>query len=92
MRYSAKERLLEQKNIVHAHLDTVASESFLRSAEAALLDMVMHCPGIVSEADAAANYHRIIGARDYLQALLAVAEPPQLPKPKPHYGLERNPN
>jgi hypothetical protein len=92
MTYSAKQRLLEQKNIAHAHLDTVSSEAFLRSAEAALLDMVMHAPTQVTEEDAAANYHRIVGARDYLQALLAIAEPPQPPKPKPNYGLERTSN
>lgn len=90
MRYSAKERLLAEKAIANQHLDTVSSEAFLRAAEAALLEMVMAAPSEVSEADAAANYHRIVGARDYLRALLSIAEPPQPLKPKPQYGLDRN--
>jgi len=90
MRYSAKERLLEQKNVAHQHLDVVSSESFLRAAEAALLEMVMNAPEGVAGVDALAEYHKIVGAKKYLQLLINIAEPPKPLPEKPNYGLDRN--
>ncbi len=89
MTYSAKARLLADKATANKHMDAVSSEAFLRGAEAALLEMVMQAPDESPELDASAHYHQIIGARNYLKRLLAIAELPQTPTPKPQYGLNR---
>lgn len=91
MTYSPKQRLLDQPGLAKPHMDVVATESFLRSAEAALLDMVMNAEDTTNPNIAVVEYGKILGARDYLRSLLNIADPKPLPPRRVFHGLEREP-
>lgn len=58
--------------LVKRHLEVVDSLEFLTAAQAALLQCVMEMTDVTDPVMAAAGYHRIIGARQYLNQLLTI--------------------
>lgn len=89
MTYSPKQRLLEQSALAKPHMDVVATESFLRSAEAALLEMVMNAEDTTNHDIAVIEYAKLLGARDFFKGLLNIADPKPLPPRRVFHGLER---
>ncbi len=85
MNLDTKKRLLADKELVVAHRDLVVSENFLRAAEAALVDSIMNTDDTDDPVVAAGAFHRIMGAKQFLKALLNIAEtptaPPRVPLP-----------
>lgn len=73
-----------QANVNHAraHLDLVVSEGFRNACEAALIEQVLTMPNVTESEEAAASYHRIMGATEFLRRLLSIAEPPLPSKDK----------
>jgi hypothetical protein len=86
--FSHKQRFLAEEKLAGQHRDVVATESFQRASETALLQLIAEMPDTVDQITALAQYHRIIGARMYMKSLVNVAEkaPPQT-KPT-RYGLD----
>jgi len=76
-----KAKFLTLKDLVNRHLDTVMSESFQRASDTALLQFLLESPTTTDPVVAAANYHRIIGARDFLEKLHKIAEVSEPLKP-----------
>lgn len=74
-----------------AHQELVVSDRFRAAAEAALLEQVMALPMTYKKNEAAAAYYRIMGARDYLQHLLTIAEQPKKLPDRPSGNLNHNP-
>lgn len=90
MNLSPRIRFIEAKDLSRRHLDVVASESFLRAAEAALLDLVMSMPDSTEPTVAIASFNRIIGAREYLKRLMNIGEPIMPGERPPTFNLEHN--
>jgi hypothetical protein len=85
---SHKQRFLAEEKLAGQHRDVVATESFQRASETALLQLIAEMPETIDEGTAAAQYHRLMGARAYMSRLLTIAEK-TLPESKPHrYGLD----
>lgn len=82
-------RFQENKEFVSFHKELVVSERFRAAAEAALLQCILANPETDDPAVAAANWHRVEGARAFLKAILNVAESPSLTPPKPNQNLSR---
>jgi hypothetical protein len=88
---SPKVRFLEQKPFVTSHQDVVLSAPFLAAADAALLQLISDLPDTTDPTMAAAAYHRILGARQYLRMLETVADSPKpLPPKRSLDNLNRN--
>lgn len=69
-----RKKFQESKDFVRSHLDLVVSNSFLTAMQAALVEQVMALPMTYDPNEAAAAYNRIIGARDFINHLLNIAE------------------
>jgi hypothetical protein len=75
-----KAKFLAYKDLVNRHLDTVQSESFKAASTAALLQFLDDAPANVDPIAAAANYNRLIGARDFLDKLIKIGDVAEIPK------------
>lgn len=73
-----KLRFQENVPATRAHRELVVNDAFRAAVEASLVQMVYSLPTVRDPADAAAQYNRIMGARDFIQTLLNIAE--QTPK------------
>lgn len=75
-----RKRFQEDKTAASFHADLVASDRFVKAAEAALLQCMADLPKTTGSdvAACAANYHRIEGAKEYLNRFygLTAADPP----------------
>lgn len=71
---------MENKEDVHAHLELVVKDSYLRAIDAALLQFSSSLPPELDQASA--NFHRIQGAMGFVGVLSKLAESPE-PLPKP---------
>ena len=81
MNLTPKKDFQGKKAFADAHRDLVVSTPFREALHAALLDYVLV---LNAGSEPAANYHRIEGARDFIQHLLNVAEMPKsAPTPLP---------
>lgn len=70
--------------IVKAIADVTANEDFQHASEAALLELVASLPNTSDPVIAASCYHRILGARQYLDQLLSITKPSTAPgRPEP---------
>jgi hypothetical protein len=72
------------------HRDLVVSDGFRNALEAALLEQILALPNIVDQAEAAASYHRIMGATEFIRHLLSIAETSTAPKSPPTSNLNHN--
>ncbi len=81
-----------QANVQQAriHQDLVVSEGFRSACEAALLEQIMAMPNVVDQAEAAASYHRIQGATEFIRHLLSIAETQSPPREKLPTNLNYN--
>jgi len=79
MTHNPKNRFQQQEDLDNRHLDVTASESFLRAAGAALLQLVMDMGMPKNNDEAAANWYAVAGAKAYMNLLLNLAEKPVPP-------------
>jgi len=70
-----------------AHQDLVVNDGFRNACEAALLEQILAMPNVAEQQEAAASYHRIMGATEVLRRLLSIAEVTEPPKEKPSQNL-----
>lgn len=70
-----------------AHLDLVVNDGFRNACEAALLEQIQAMPDISDPVEAAASYHRIKGATEFIRRLLSIAEGVPPPKDQPSQNL-----
>jgi len=89
MDLSPRLRFQENKAYVSAHKELVVSDQFRAACEAALVQVTVGLPESDDSSVAAANWHRIEGARAFLKTLLNVAESAPLPPAKPTQNLTR---
>jgi hypothetical protein len=82
-------RFQENKAYVSAHKELVVSDQFRAACEAALAQITVGLPETDDPAEAAANWHRVEGARAFLKTLLNVAESAPLSPAKPTENLTR---
>ena len=88
MTISAKQRFLQDANRAAVHRELVVSDKFLIAAEAALLQVVADLPDSSSDPNVAvAGFNRVLGAREYLKALLNLAEQPRVPSRTESFNL-----
>ena len=89
MNLTPKKDFLEKKVFADAHRDLVVSTPFREALNAALLQYVLSIP--VTQ-DPATSFHRIEGARDFVHALLNIAEmskdPPTPPTTNLNHGAK----
>lgn len=90
MTITPKARFCEDKKRAAAHRELVVSTNFLSASEAALITMINDIEASTDPAAAIAGYHRIIGARQYMKALAALAEEPKQPARGDSYNLNHN--
>ena len=83
-----KQRFRENKPLVSRHQEVVVSESFRAAVEAAIVDQVMSMPLTYDPNEAAAAYNRIVGAREFLNHLLNIAEQAKPLPPTPSLNLD----
>lgn len=77
-----KQRLLDDKSLVDSVLSMTGSTTFERAIDATLLQAVYDMGDTTDPVLAAAAYHRIIGARAFLQKLRTIADQRRTP-PRP---------
>ncbi len=73
-----------------AHQDLVVSEGFRTACESALLEQILGMPNVVDPIEAAAAYHRIQGATEFIRHLMSLAETPKPPLRPPSSNLDHN--
>jgi hypothetical protein len=61
------------------HQELVLTDRFREAIQTSLLEQVMALPHTYDAGEAAAAYHRIMGARDFIQHLLNIAEQVKTP-------------
>jgi len=84
MNFTPKQRFQENKQYTEAHRELVVSDRFRAAAESALLHLVMDLSDCSDPATAAANWHRIEGARSYVRSIINLGEVGKaLPEPPP---------
>lgn len=83
-----KQQLLADKTLADAFLTTVDSVGFTQASQLALLEVVAGMTDTTDPVIAAAAYHRIMGARKFLDLLHTIAIPGKPPAPKPAAGLD----
>jgi len=83
MNLQPKKSFHENGVAVKQHLETVDSASFIEAAKVTILQIVMELPETPDPTTALAAYHRLIGARVYMNGLLNLAEKVEPPKREP---------
>lgn len=84
-----KARFLES-TLVKAHQETVDSKQFVEAAQATLAQMVWDLPDVTDQVTAAACYHRILGAKQFIRALASLGEKAAPPEPRPSHNLQHD--
>jgi hypothetical protein len=74
---SPKIRFQAYKEATQRHLDLTASDGFIEAVDYALLQFIAAAPNPNNQEEAAAGYHRILGARDFIRTLFTLADAPQ---------------
>ena len=82
MNLTPKKDFIAKKAFADAHRELVVSTQFREALHAALLDQIMAMPMTYDSAESIAAYNRIMGARDFIQHLLNLAEVTKAP-PEP---------
>lgn len=78
--------------MVKSHLEMTDSTVFQEAAQTTLAQMVMDLPdsSVVDPQTAIAGYHRIIGARQYMKALMALSTQPKAPDVRDTFNLNHD--
>lgn len=79
MNLTPKKDFQGKKQFADAHRELVVSTPFREALHAALIDQVMDLRDTHDPVVAAAEYQRIVGARDFIAHLLNIAEMPKSP-------------
>lgn len=79
MNLTPKKDFLEKKQFAEAHRDLVVSTQFREALHAALIEYVISFNSVTDPEIAAANFHCIEGAKDFIQHLLNIAEQTKTP-------------
>lgn len=79
MNLTPKKDFQGKKQFAEAHRDLVVSTPFREALHAALLDHVLSMQSTTDPISAAAGYHQITGACQFVTRLLNVAEQPKSP-------------
>lgn len=88
MNLTPKKDFIAKKQFADAHRDLVVSTQFREALHAALIDYVMNLDNTTDDTlVAAAEYHRLMGARDFIEHLLNIAEMPKTPPTPPPTNL-----
>lgn len=90
MTLTPKKHFQEKKLFADAHRDLVVSTPFREALHAALLDQVMNLPTATDPEVSIASYQRIIGARDFINHLLNLAEMPKSLPTTPPANLDHS--
>jgi hypothetical protein len=69
-----RQQFLKDERAATEHASLMASRPFRHAANVALLQVVDSVSDTTDPVDAAAAYHRIIGAREYLKKLLTLGD------------------
>lgn len=88
MNLTPKKDFLEKKEWARMHADLVVHPNFREAVNASLIDMVLALPDTTSPTDAAANYHKIQGAKEFINRLLNIAEMNKSLPPSPTVNLD----
>jgi hypothetical protein len=87
---SPKIRFQAYKEATQRHLDLTASDGFIEAVDYALLQFVAAAPNPNNQEEAAAGYHRILGARDFIRTLFTLADATPPSKPTTDFNLKHN--
>jgi hypothetical protein len=87
MTITPRSRFQEDKPRASKHRDFVVSSQYLTAADAALLQVINEMADSVDPATAIAGYHRIMGARKFMEAFANLAEQPRLTPSKENFNL-----
>lgn len=90
MNLTPKKDFLEKKQFSNAHRELVLSTPFREALHAALIDQILTMPMTYDPVEAAADYHRIMGARHFIEHLLNIAEMPKTPPTPPSANLDHS--
>jgi hypothetical protein len=78
-----RQQFLKDERAATEHASLMASRPFRHAANVALLQVVDSVSDTTDPVDAAAAYHRIIGAREYLKKLLTLGDVTNEAEPLP---------
>lgn len=88
-----KAKFLSAPDLAKRHHETVSSGNFQYACECAMLQFIKEAPRLDDPVGAAANYHRIVGAQEFLKVLLTLGEEPrpvtQAERSKINYNTEQ---
>lgn len=88
MTLTPKKDFLDKKQFADIHRDIVVSSHFREALHAALLEQILAMPHGLSTEAAAAAHHEIMGARQFIDRLINIAEQPKTPPTKPPANLD----
>jgi hypothetical protein len=74
MNLTPRQQFQENVKNAQSHRDLVMTDRFREACHASLLEQVLNMPNTNDPDEAAALYHQIVGARDYIFHLLNIAE------------------
>lgn len=74
MNLTPRQQFQEDGTAAKFHRELVVLDRFRDACHAALLEQVLAMPQTHNEVEAAAGYHRLMGAREFLVHLLNIAE------------------
>lgn len=87
MTLNPRSRFQEEKPRASKHRDLVVSSQYLTAADAALLTMVQEMTDSADPAVAIAGYHRIMGAKKFMETFTNLAETPKPAPARENYNL-----
>jgi hypothetical protein len=87
MNLTPKKDFQGKKQFADAHRELVVSTPFREALNAALIDYVLSMP---ANSDPAASYHQIVGAREFVNRLLNIAEMSKSPPITPPANLDHS--
>ena len=90
MNLTPKKDFIAKKQFADAHRELVVSTQFRESLNAALIDQVMDLRDTHDPVVAAAEYQRMMGARDFITHLLNIAEMSKTPPTTPPANLDHS--
>ncbi len=90
MKFDPKSRFLDSRRFADSHRELVVSDSFRTASESALLHFVLEIPAASTDLIAAANWHRVEGAREFLKTLINLAEVHKAPPAPPPQNLNHS--
>ena len=90
MNLTPKKDFIAKKQFADAHRELVVSTQFREALHAALIEHVMNLKDVHDPELAAAEFQRIMGAREFITHLLNVAEMPKTPASPPPANLDHS--